>query len=138
MDNLLEDEHKKFRVFPVPYKHVAIEFIVDRGNNVLGEDIDGSNYVGKIGNDLQVSLVELTKEKNIKCFNGILDLNNRILVGKWLDDSYLNDVISRMQSFSDESLFDSLPDDSLEISNRHLLDEGLKIKMKSLLRASNK
>lgn len=79
-----EKSYKMLRLFSLPDKSSAIDLIIDDSDFVLGSDINGSYYIGKLGPELKLHLLEISDNHSLFCLNGSIDLSTKLIKGKWV------------------------------------------------------
>lgn len=125
-------DYKCFRLFSLPYRPLALNLMVNSENTVLGYDNCGYSYVGKLGEDFKISLVSFNPNEETTCLMGTIDFDKKRILGEWLSDKNLENVILEMVSYSSDSLLESLPEHNVTFDDT-ILENQTSSKVKKYL-----
>lgn len=117
--------HKSLRLFSLPHKPLALNLMIDEENTILGFDNCGSNYVGKLGENLKICLICFDFEASASYLRGVIDLDKKLIIGNWLKDEHMEETILEMVSYNTESQIDFIPDHKLECFQNMTSDDLL-------------
>lgn len=108
------ENYKSLRLFSLPHKPLALNLMIDRENTILGYDNCGSNYVGKLGDDLKLCLISFNSDSPTLCLSGRIDLDTKRIIGDWMSCDSMEEVVLEMISYGSCSRFDVIPNHDLD------------------------
>ena len=123
---------KCYRLFSLPYRPLAINMVINNENTVVGYDNCGYSYIGKLGEDFKVCLVSFNPNEETTCLMGTIDFDKKRILGEWLSDKNLENVILEMVSYSSDSLLESLPEHNVTFDDT-ILENQTSSKVKKYL-----
>jgi len=121
----VDKKQKSLRLFSLPHKPLAINLMIDDENNIYGFDNCGSNYIGKLGENFKIILICFDFKACASYLRGVIDLDKKLILGNWISDEYMIDVMMEMDSYSSDSQLEFIPDDNLECFKNMTSDDLL-------------